>query len=147
MAAKTTDGSQFKENMWYECVRDSSFGHIVRLATRGRMFKFLDERNPNIWKTLVNEEKSGYLAHHGTTEPHGDDSDVEDNGLGGIRTREAKGDEKDDDHSGRPSWNRESSQDTHVADEHVHYNHASGVKVDPEKGKDVHLIEFLPNDP
>merc|ERR1711981_422677 len=27
------------------------------------------------------------------------------------------------------------------------HNHVSGVKIDPEKGRDVHLIDFLPNDP
>ena len=106
------------------------------------MFKFIDERDPSIWKRVVNEEKSGYMAHHGTTEPHGDDSDAEDGqGLGGVRTREEKGNDKDDDHSDRP---RDSSQDTQVPDGH---NHVSGVKIDPEKGRDVHLIDFLPNDP
>merc|ERR1711881_98582 len=119
-----------------------SFGHIVRFITRTRVFKFIDERDPSIWKRVVNEEKSGYMAHHGTTEPHGDDSDAEDGqGLGGVRTREEKGNDKDDDPSDRP---RDSSQDTQVPDGH---NHVSGVKIDPEKGRDVHLIDFLPNDP
>lgn len=125
------DGQQFKQNMWYECVRDSSFGHIVRFATGGRMFKFLDEKNPDIWKKVVSEEKSANMAHHGTTEQQEDGSE--------------KGDEKDD-ASARPDWNRESSEDTQVGDD-AQRNQVSGAKVDPEKGKDVHLIDFLPNDP
>jgi DHA1 family multidrug resistance protein-like MFS transporter len=113
------------------------------------MFKFLDERNPDIWKKLVDEKKSGYMAHHGTIEPHGDDSDLEDaQGIGGVRTREDGRTEMIDD--SKPPMgergNSNSSQDTRV-ESGPHYNHASGVKVDPEKGRDVHLIDFLDNDP
>jgi DHA1 family multidrug resistance protein-like MFS transporter len=140
------DAQQYKENMWYECVRDSSFGHIVRLITKQRMFKFLDERNPEIWKTLVDEEKSGYMAHHGTTDPHGEDSDLEDaQGIGGVRTREDRWSLESKPPMGERE-NSSSSQDTRV-ENGARINHASGVKVDPEKGKDVHLIEFLENDP
>jgi hypothetical protein len=76
-----------KENMWYGCVGDSAFGQLVRFATRRHMFKFLDERNPEIWTKLVNEETSGYAADHGMINPHGGESDMEGaEGIGGVRT-------------------------------------------------------------
>lgn len=155
MADLREDASSFKESMWYECVRDSAFGQIVRLVTKKKVFKFIDEKNPDIWKQLVNEEKSGYMAHHGTTDPPDEKEDNESlAGLGGIRSRE----EKEDGGASldRPEWNGDSSSDTQVdrtqSQGEAHrtqsrYNQASGVKIDPEKGRDVHLIEYFPNDP
>jgi DHA1 family multidrug resistance protein-like MFS transporter len=119
------------------------------------VLKFIDEKNPEIWKKLVNEEKSGYMAHHGTTDPPNDKEDNESlRGLGGIRTRE----EKEDGGASldRLEWIRSGSSDTQVDRSQSQseaqrtksrYNQASGVKIDPEKGRDIHLIEYLPNDP
>jgi DHA1 family multidrug resistance protein-like MFS transporter len=119
------------------------------------VLKFIDEKNPEIWKKLVNEEKSGYMAHHGTTDPPNEKKDAESlGGLGGIRTRE----EKEDGGASldRPEWNRAASSDTQVDRPQSQseaqrtksrYNQASGVKIDPEKGRDIHLIEYFPNDP
>ncbi|KAI9685985.1 MAG: hypothetical protein M1822_003968 [Bathelium mastoideum] len=125
-----------------DLLRESAFGQSVRFLSRNRLFQYPEEKNPELWKQYIDEELSGYLAHHGHTGPHGDDSDTEERpvqGLGGVRTRDEKGDgEKSD-----PSLG--DSSRTKVADEG--YNQASGVKVDPEKGKDVHLVTWRPNDP
>ncbi|KAI9713845.1 MAG: hypothetical protein M1820_000575 [Bogoriella megaspora] len=125
----------------YELLRDTAFGQTVRFLSRRKFFKYPEEEDPNFWKYYVNEELSGHLAHHGHAGPHGDDSDTEDRpaaGLGGVRTRDAEAKfEKDDPQSG-------DSSRTRVQD--GGYNRASGVKIDPEKGKDIHLVTWTPND-
>lgn len=127
--------------MVWDLIRDSAFGHLVRLASRGKFFPYPEERDTSLWKKFVNEEKSGHIAHHGDTNPPSDDSEAELTGVRGIRTREANGDD--------PREPRRSS-DTHVAGESEQqgYNEASGVKVDPEKGKDRSVIDWYgPEDP
>ena len=52
-----------------DLIRDSTFGHLVRLATGGKAFQYAEERDPELWKKYVNEEKSGYLAHYGEAQP------------------------------------------------------------------------------
>ncbi|KAF2428853.1 multidrug resistance protein-like protein [Tothia fuscella] len=125
--------------------RDTLFGHIVRLVTRKRYLQYLEEKDEHAWKQYLNEEKSGHAAHHGTTEPEEKDSDdekedYERHGLGGVRTR---------DNNEAQNNRHESSPDSHASSgtRTEGYNHASGVKVDPEKGKDIHVIEFTGNDP
>ncbi|KAJ4380443.1 GTPase-activating protein [Didymella sp. IMI 355093] len=110
-----------------DLIRDSPFGHIVRLVTRNKVFQYPEEKDPNLWKKYVNQEKSGYVAHHGDTSPP--EEDVEElRQARGVRDREGS----------------ESSQ-TEVGDE---YNHASGVRIDQEKGKDQHVIDWYgPDDP
>ncbi|KAG9205955.1 hypothetical protein G6514_006233 [Epicoccum nigrum] len=110
-----------------DLIRDSPFGHIVRLVTRNRCFQYPEEKDPELWKKYVNQEKSGYVAHHGDTSPPEEESE-ELRRARGMREREGS----------------ESSQ-TEVGDE---YNYASGVKVDQEKGKDHHVVDwFGPDDP
>lgn len=117
-----------------EWVRDTAFGQLIRLLSRRKYFQYLEERDPELWKKFVNEEKSGYAAHHGTTQPHADDSDTEEwtsGGIGGVRTRDGQ---RGSDFSG----------ETQV-EEGV--NQASGRKIDPEKGRDIHIVDFLEHDP
>jgi len=47
-----------------ELIRDSAFGHCVRLVTRGKYLQYPEERDPEIWKKYVSHEKSGYAAYH-----------------------------------------------------------------------------------
>lgn len=115
-------------------IRDTAFGQIVRLVTKNRVFQYPEEQDPEHWKQYLNEEKSAYIAHHGTTEPPVDESQQELQGARGIRTRDAQGDSATD--------SRESmaTEDT--------YNEASGVRVDQEKGRDKNVVDWYgPNDP
>lgn len=121
-----------------DLIRDAAFGQIVRLITKNRVFQYPEEKDPSIWKKYVNEEKSGYAAHHGTTEPHGEDSDTEDaQSPSGVRTRNA----------GNRSPDSDGSERTAVPEDGAKYNEVSGVKIDPEKGRDLTLIDWEPNDP
>jgi hypothetical protein len=87
-------------------------------------------RAPELWKKYVHEEKSGYMAHHGTVEPPEEESE-ELNQAQGIRGRERQ--------------SSDSSSRTQVGEG---FNEASGVRIDPEKGKDKHVIDWYgPEDP
>jgi DHA1 family multidrug resistance protein-like MFS transporter len=113
-----------------DLIRDSPFGHIVRLVTRNKVFQYPEERDPELWKKYVHEEKSGYMAHHGTVEPPEEESE-ELNQAQGIRGRERQ--------------SSDSSSRTQVGEG---FNEASGVRIDPEKGKDKHVIDWYgPEDP
>ena len=132
-----------------ELFRDTAFGHLVRLVSRGKFFKFEEEKDPSLWKKFVNEEKSGLFAHHGHAGPHGDDSDTEDRPattLGGVRTRDERQRleklEALDDHSGSSSQTRVPEKEDGPG-----YNEPSGVKIDPEKGRDLFIVDWWgPND-
>ena len=113
-----------------ELIRDTAFGHLVRFVTRAKYLQFAEEKDPSIWTRYIDEKQSGYLAHHGDTNPPEDEAEME--GIGGVRTREGSGHHSD------------ASSQTRIGQEGV--NHASGVKVDPEKGKDVHLVTWYGDD-
>jgi hypothetical protein len=116
--------------MVWELIRDSAFGHCVRIVTKGRVFQYPEEADGSLWKKYVNKEKSGYQAHHGTLEPYGNESREELQNIEGVRTREADGSEATLPNDGN------------------HYNEASGIPVDPEKGRDKHVIDWYgPDDP
>ena len=110
-----------------DLIRDSPFGHIARLVTQKKCFQYPEEKDPNLWKKYVNQEKSGYVAHHGNTSPPEDEVD-ELREARGIRDREGS-----------------ESSCTEVGEE---FNHASGMRIDQEKGKDQYVIDwFGPDDP
>lgn len=138
-----------------ELIRDTTFGHLLRLISKGKILPFAEERDPSLWKQFVNEEASGYAAHHGTTEPpekktsdtepsDDDDPKLEQqitgtHSIGGVRTRDAY-DNQDPGSSG-------SSERTRMPDDGT-VNIPSGVKVDPEKGRDVWIVDWYgPDDP
>ncbi len=132
-----------------ELFRDTAFGHLVRFVTRKKVFPFAEEADPSIWTRYIDEKKSGYLAHHGDTSPPSDGESI--NGLGGVRTRE-------NEYSLFPPsrlWKMErlQSYNSRMGTQNMQsvneaLNQASGVKVDPEKGKDIHLVSWYgPNDP
>ncbi|KAF2761648.1 MFS general substrate transporter [Pseudovirgaria hyperparasitica] len=116
-----------------ELIRDTLFGHTIRFVSRGKYLKFSEERDPSLWKRYIDEKKSGYAAFHGSTEPPEGEEEV--NGIGGVRTRDER----------RANGNRDSdaSEKTSVDGD---VNHVSGVKVDPEKGKDIHLVSWFGDD-
>jgi DHA1 family multidrug resistance protein-like MFS transporter len=120
-------------------IRDTAFGQIVRLITRNRVFQYPEEQDPEYWKKYLNEEKSGYIAHHGHTEPPEDDSQETLQNARGVRTRDEHPQERGD--------SRDSTQtDTTFTD--GTYNEASGVRIDQEKGRDKNVIDWYgPNDP
>ena len=116
-----------------QLIRDTAFGHAVRFLSRGKLLKYQEEEDPSLWKRYIDEHKSGNLAHHGDTKPQEDD------------TSEKEDLEKPE----RPSANgRSSSEESRNTGREAPVNEVSGVKVDQEKGRDIHLISWWgQNDP
>lgn len=114
--------------------RETTFGHLVRLVTKKKYFQYQEEIDPSLYKHFIDEKKSGYLAHHGDTNPPEDGAEPET--LGGVRTREGRYELETPPRMS--TQNRSSSEQTRVEDGDV--NWVSGVKIDNEKGKDVALV-------
>ena len=142
-----------------DMIRDTALGHIIRFASRGRYLRYQEEVHPELWSRFVNEKKSGYMARHGTVDPHADDSDAEEGemqGIGGVRTREARGEYVpavgDEKTSGNGSAKKdvedsESSSRTRLGDKEkeagIPRNLGSGLPVDVEKGgRDLNIIDW-----
>lgn len=118
-----------------ELIRDTAFGHCVRYLSGKRYLQFSEEADPSIWARYLDEKKSGNLAHHGDTNPPENGEEL--SGIGGQRTRDEQGERVSN-----------SSSQTRVADDHANINQASGIKIDPEKGRDQHVVTWYgPNDP
>jgi len=114
-----------------DLIRDSPFGHIVRLVTRNKVFQYPEEKDPSLWKKYLHEEKSGHAAYHGSTEAPEDRENIPElNNARGLAQRERE-------------HNSRSSSQTQVGEG---YNEASGVKIDKEKGKDIHVIDWYGDD-
>lgn len=125
-----------------ELIRDTAVGHILRFVTRNKVLQYQEEKDPSLWRQYIDERKSGYLAHHGDPTPPEDDQSI--HGLGGVRTRE--GVDVPQQQARRTS--SESSRTLKEDGEERQYNQASGVPIDPEKGKDQYLVSWWgDNDP
>ncbi|TVY93904.1 Caffeine resistance protein [Lachnellula willkommii] len=118
-----------------ELVRDTCFGHVLRLATGGRVLQYEEDIDPSLWERYIDKEKSGRMAHHGHTaeeekneENSGSNDDVSDQ-----RQTAAE--------HNQPSSSRDTS-DTRVGSQDQQRNDPSGVIVDPEKGRDVSIVTW-----
>lgn len=119
--------------------RDTPFGQVVRYVTRNRYFQYPEEKDPSIWTRYLDEQKSANLAKLGQTEKPEDgeapqpgaDADVQD-AQQGLPQREKNSRSS----SGTSSQTRVDGD----------VNAVSGVKVDSEKGKDVHLVSWYGED-
>ncbi|TVY15903.1 Caffeine resistance protein 5 [Lachnellula arida] len=118
-----------------ELVRDTCFGHVLRLATGGRVMQYEEDIDPSLWERYIDKEKSGRMAHHGHTaeeekneENSGSNDDVSDQ-----RQTAAE--------HNQPSSSRDTS-DTRVGSQDQQRNDPSGVIVDPEKGRDVSIVTW-----
>jgi DHA1 family multidrug resistance protein-like MFS transporter len=107
-----------------ETLRDSAFGQIVRLITRNNVFQFPEERDASLCERYIDAEKLGNMAHHGTVEAE-TEKETHVNNLASSRT----------------------SSSTQV-DERAAVNGASQKPVDPEKGRDLNMVDWYgPEDP
>lgn len=125
-----------------DLIRDSIFGHAVRLVTRNKCFQYPEERDPEYWKKYINAEKSAEMAALGKTRTQlareaGDtkptDTPVED--------------EKKEENDLTASPNDSSSTLTEE-NNNLTRNLSSGKAVDPEKGVNADIVDWWgPEDP
>lgn len=155
-----------------DIIRDSVFGQLMRLATGNKVFQYPDEVDPSIREKYINIEKSGNLASHGTLQPpqEADAKEHEASPSPSSSTSIDPKDEveKDTDAApervvssisaqisrlrsaeSRPKPLRRSTSHTNSFLNEVNstsrvsrINTASGRSVDPEKGRDIHLVDW-----
>ncbi|KAF7181997.1 hypothetical protein CNMCM7691_001385 [Aspergillus felis] len=105
-------------------MRDSVAGHAVRLLTKGRFFKYAEERDPSLWQRYTNTEKSARMASTGRTD--GDNVPDED------------------------VFANTASVPAIPASAWEHHGHRfqglTGVRINPEHGKDVNVIDWHEDD-
>lgn len=135
-----------------ELIRDTVFGHFLRIVTKIKVLSYEEERDPSLWKQFLDKEKSGNLARHGSVnEPQKDEE--KEGQAGGDESSDNQGFKDDEVPNGEEQrqpqreTNPESrrSSDTRVG-EQERRNEASGVVIDPEKGRDVSLITWFGDD-
>ncbi|OJJ41816.1 hypothetical protein ASPWEDRAFT_167815 [Aspergillus wentii DTO 134E9] len=103
-------------------IQDSIAGHLVRLLTHGRVFQYAEEKDPSLWQRYINLEKSSRMAYHGrvdSIDSPEDDDDAVSNGASVSRIPST-------------AW-------THKGHK---YQGLTGVRINPEKGKDVNVIDW-----
>lgn len=128
--------SQFKVAMT-ELIRDTVFGHFLRLVTGGKVLPYEEDRDSSVWQRYVDKEKSARMADHGHT---GEEEKEEGQERNNGQLRVDREPERD------PT--SENSSNTRAGSGDVQRNDVSGVIVDPEKGKDVNVVTwFGDNDP
>ncbi|KAF6824290.1 multidrug resistance protein [Colletotrichum musicola] len=117
-----------------ETFRDTAFGQIARLTTGNKIpqLQYEEERNPELWRAYINEAKSANAARYGQVEP----PEKEDADRRSVDDAESQITE-------RNSFN----SSTTIVSDGQEYNDVTGLVVDPERGKNVSVVDFLPNDP
>ena len=109
-----------------ELLRDTVFGHFVRLITGGRYFQYAEERDPSLWKDYINREQTKNMALYGNPE--------------GIASNEEHSRAESDPSSRDPSPARPSEN---TGQEHGQLSSTlTNQKVDPEKGKDTTMVTW-----
>ena len=119
-------------------IQDSIAGHFLRILTNARFFKYAEERDPSLWKRYTNIEKSSRLAYHGRTGsvniPDGDTLRPSGSSESGARAGADAGARR----IPSSAWWHGGSQ----------FQGLTGTRIDPEKGKDVYLVDWWDeNDP
>jgi len=121
--------------------RDTLTGDFFHVISKGKFLPYAEDKDPSLWKRYVDKEKSGRMARHGTTgeerneEEKGDDGSSSDNAEQGTNDAYNEQDTRN-------------SSNTRVDSGEQPRNDVSGVKVDPEKGRDVTIVTwFSDNDP
>ena len=142
-----------------ELVRDTVFGHFLRLVTKGKVMTFEEERDPSLWKRYVDKDKSGRMAHHGHTGEEEKENEKETKDTDDSESPERGIWQKDEESENRAGQNQavlgqnggpRNSSETRLGsvDNGQQRNEISGVPVDPEKGRDVSVVTWYgENDP
>ncbi|MCJ1312874.1 hypothetical protein MMC25_006550 [Agyrium rufum] len=124
-----------------EFFRDTVFGHLVRLVTRGKVLSYVEDRDPETWKRYVNHEASRRIAHHGHTGEH--------------EPKDGEEEEAPNQNEDRPQNTSHESSRTRIGDNDVPAvktqsstpRNIMGHRIDPEKGgRDVTMVDWYGDD-
>lgn len=123
-----------------ELFRDTVAGQLLRLISGRRLLQYPEERDSSIWQKYLNPDKSANMAIHGSTEPPSSEEKQEPDSAR-FSSNEAGSQPRRDSSSG-------TSASTTVDNDNVLVNTLSNTKIDPEKGRDAHIVDwYSPDDP
>jgi DHA1 family multidrug resistance protein-like MFS transporter len=114
--------------------RDTIAGQFIRLATGSKFLKYPEERDASLYDKHISSEKSGNLARTGSTQPKKDPKQEKD--QEGLQDPLQK--------TSSQSSSSTQVDDTEQPNDLV--NVSSGVRVDPEKGRDGHVVDWYGDD-
>ena len=112
-----------------ELIRDTVFGHCVRLITRAKYFQYAEEKDPTLWKQYLHHEKTEHMARHGRL------------GQGGISSDHSDGDNANIED---PELSSQHSSETRLGQ--LRTTNTIGQKIDQEKGRDVNIVAWFGDD-
>ena len=113
-----------------ELMRDTVFGHFVRLITKRRYFQYAEERDPKLWKQYLDREQTKNMALYGNTNGPSEDEKSE----------------KED--ANTPSEGSTEAMAEGEEHEQQLSSTITGQVIDPETGRDVTMVTwFGDNDP
>ena len=121
--------------------RDTVFGHAVRFITKGRYLKFVEEKDPSIWKQYIDRNQTKNMALYG----HPDDESPEEK----QESESASVSETPSQVNGNVNGadlSEESSQTRAGDGEHQLSSTMTGQKIDPEKGRDLTMVTWFGDD-
>ena len=108
-----------------ELIRDTVFGHFVRLITKQRYLQYAEERDPKLWKQYLDRGQTKNMALYGNTNGPSEDEMSEKGGVntpsGGSSETTAEGEEREQQLSST----------------------ITGQVIDPEKGRDVTMVTWF----
>lgn len=154
--------------------RDSFVGQVLRLVTNNRILQFPEEKDPSIYDRFINVEKSARLARTGSSVEPPEASRPPNRRIDSIGNDVEKKEPPANNTASTPISNSRRSSDTEVdpekqqdaeslpkppaedsgsssdtdSDPNALINTVSNTKVDPERGRDIHLVDWWgPEDP
>jgi len=143
-----------------DIIRDSPFGHIVRLLTRNKVFQYPEEKDQSVAIRYYNTEKTRNMARYGSTSVPEDKQNTEKDNIDGEPTQASaqhqgstadapnnEATEKAEAPPHHPSTGSITSGDTRV-DMQRQVSNVTGTPVDSERGRDLTVVDWDgPNDP
>ena len=112
-----------------ELIRDTVFGHCVRLVTRAKVLQYAEEKDPSLWKRYLHEEKTAQMAHHGQL---GDEN--------------IKSEDPNESHGNLADTQPSSEESSNTQVEKMRTTNTIGQKIDQEKGRDVNIVGWFGDD-
>ena len=118
-----------------ELIRDTVFGHILRFFTKGKVLQYAEEKDPSLWKQYLDRDQTKQMALYGHT---GDETTEEKQEGGSSPTSDTpgNGDGKGTKHSDESSRSRAEDGEPPLS------STITGLKIDPEKGRDTAIVTW-----
>ncbi|KAK4692446.1 MFS transporter, DHA1 family, multidrug resistance protein, partial [Lecanoromycetidae sp. Uapishka_2] len=129
-----------------ELIRDTVFGHFVRLVSQGKLLQYAEEKDPKLWKQYLNHEQTENMALFGNTDgPAPNEKGKEDTEKSSEASSRTRAEDREQVNTEHPM-----SQTRTIEEEREHQMSSTitGQRIDTEKGRDITMVSwFGDNDP